>query len=45
MEHFGTEVAEVKEAELKVAHQLIDALADKFEPERSMTLTRRTFAN
>jgi DNA end-binding protein Ku len=34
MENFGTEGMEVKEAELKVAHQLIDALADKFEPER-----------
>jgi DNA end-binding protein Ku len=34
MENFGTDKVEVKEAELKVAHQLIDALADKFEPER-----------
>jgi DNA end-binding protein Ku len=34
MESFGTESIEVKETELKVAHQLITALADKFEPER-----------
>jgi DNA end-binding protein Ku len=34
MEHFGTDAVEIKEAELKVAHQLIDALADKFDPER-----------
>ena len=34
MEHFGGEAVEVKETELKVAHQLIEALADKFEPER-----------
>jgi DNA end-binding protein Ku len=34
MESFGAETIEVKETELKVAHQLIDALADKFEPER-----------
>jgi DNA end-binding protein Ku len=34
MENFGTEAVEVKETELKVAHQLIEALADKFEPER-----------
>jgi DNA end-binding protein Ku len=33
MEHFGPAV-EVKETELKVAHQLIEALAAKFEPER-----------
>jgi DNA end-binding protein Ku len=34
METFGTESVEVKDTELKVAHQLIDALADKFDPER-----------
>jgi len=34
MENFGTDTVEVKETELRVAHQLIDALADKFEPER-----------
>jgi DNA end-binding protein Ku len=34
MENFGTDSIEVKDAELKVAHQLISALADKFEPER-----------
>jgi DNA end-binding protein Ku len=34
MEHFGGEAVDVKETELKVAHQLIEALADKFEPER-----------
>jgi DNA end-binding protein Ku len=34
MEHFGSAAVEVKEAELKVAHQLIEALAEKFEPER-----------
>lgn len=35
MEHLGGGAeSEVKEAELKVAHQLIEALADKFEPER-----------
>jgi DNA end-binding protein Ku len=34
MENFGTEAVEVKDTELKVAHQLIEALADKFEPER-----------
>jgi DNA end-binding protein Ku len=34
MEHFGTEAVDVKDTELKVAHQLIEALADKFEPER-----------
>jgi DNA end-binding protein Ku len=34
MQSFGSESVEVKEAELKVAHQLIEALADRFEPER-----------
>ena len=34
MEHFGSATVEVKEAELKVAHQLIEALAGKFDPER-----------
>jgi DNA end-binding protein Ku len=34
MESFGGESVEVKEAELKVAHQLIEALADRFEPQR-----------
>lgn len=35
MENFGGGAeAEVKEAELKVAHQLIEALAEKFDPER-----------
>ncbi|HYE24983.1 MAG TPA: Ku protein [Clostridia bacterium] len=31
---FGEERADLKEGELKVANQLIEALADKFEPER-----------
>lgn len=34
VEGFGETHGELKEAELKVAQQLIEALADKFEPER-----------
>jgi DNA end-binding protein Ku len=34
MESFGTEGVEIREAELKIANQLIEALADKFEPTR-----------
>jgi DNA end-binding protein Ku len=34
MESFKTEGAEIREAELKIANQLIEALADKFEPTR-----------
>ncbi len=34
MEDTGTESVELKEAEIKIAHQLIEALAGKFEPEK-----------
>lgn len=34
MESFGTENIELKDAEVKVAHQLIEALATEFEPEK-----------
>lgn len=34
MEDFGTKGVELKAAEVKVAHQLIEALASKFEPEK-----------
>jgi DNA end-binding protein Ku len=34
MEDTGTENVELKEAEVKIAHQLIEALAAKFEPEK-----------
>jgi DNA end-binding protein Ku len=34
MESFETEGIEIREAELKIANQLIEALADKFEPTR-----------
>ncbi len=34
MEETGTENVELKEAEIKIAHQLIEALAAKFEPEK-----------
>jgi DNA end-binding protein Ku len=34
VEGFGEHKAELKEAELKVANQLIEALTDKFDPER-----------
>ena len=34
MESFGTESVEIKETELKVAHQLIQALEDRFDPAR-----------
>ncbi len=34
LEHFGEEHAELKEAEVKIAHQLIEALAAPFEPEK-----------
>lgn len=34
LENFGRPDVELKEAEVKVAHQLIEALADKFEPEK-----------
>jgi len=34
MESFGTEGIELKEAEVKVAHQLIEALAADFDPEK-----------
>ncbi len=34
IESFGRPDVDVKEAEVKVAHQLIEALADKFEPEK-----------
>ena len=33
-EDFGADKVEIREAELKVANQLIEALADKFEPSR-----------
>lgn len=34
MESFGTEGVELKEAEVKVAHQLIEALAAEFDPSK-----------
>jgi DNA end-binding protein Ku len=34
VEGFGAPDVELKEAELKVAHQLIDALADRWDPEK-----------
>jgi DNA end-binding protein Ku len=34
LENFGRPEVELKEAEVKVAHQLIEALAGKFEPEK-----------
>lgn len=34
MENFGSDKVELREAELKVAHQLIEALAGDFEPEK-----------
>lgn len=34
VEGFGEERADLKEGEMKVAHQLIEALADKFDPDR-----------
>ncbi len=34
MENFGTENTELKEAEVKIAHQLINALAAEWEPEK-----------
>ena len=34
LESFGPLDVELKDAEVKVAHQLIEALADKFEPEK-----------
>jgi len=34
LESFGRPDVELKEAEVKIAHQLIDALAGKFEPEK-----------
>ena len=34
MEDTGTENVELKEAEVKIAHQLIEALAAKFDPEK-----------
>ena len=34
MESFGTESVEIREAELKIANQLIEALADSFDPTR-----------
>ncbi|MGA2988876.1 MAG: Ku protein [Candidatus Korobacteraceae bacterium] len=34
MESFGAEAGEIREAELKIANQLIEALAGKFEPSR-----------
>ncbi len=34
VEGFGAPDVELKEAEVKVAHQLIDALADKWDPEK-----------
>src|SRR5271167_185700 len=34
VESFGRPEVELKEAEVKIAHQLIDALAGKFEPEK-----------
>jgi DNA end-binding protein Ku len=34
MENFGTEGIELKDAEVKIAHQLIEALAADFDPEK-----------
>jgi DNA end-binding protein Ku len=34
LDNFGPVDVEVKDAEIKVAHQLIEALADKFDPEK-----------
>ena len=34
MESFGAPDVEIKEGELKVAHQLIEALADEWDPEK-----------
>jgi Uncharacterized conserved protein len=34
VESFGAPDVQVKEAEIKVAHQLIEALADKWDPEK-----------
>src|SRR5262249_55002828 len=34
MDSFGTEGIELKDAEVKVAHQLIEALATEFDPEK-----------
>ena len=34
LENFGRPEVEVKDAEVKIAHQLIEALAGKFEPEK-----------
>lgn len=34
MENFGTDGIELKDAELKIAHQLIEALAADFQPEK-----------
>ena len=34
MENFGRPDVELKDAEVKIAHQLIEALAGKFEPEK-----------
>jgi DNA end-binding protein Ku len=34
VESFGTPDVEIKEAEIKVAHQLIEALADEWDPEK-----------
>jgi DNA end-binding protein Ku len=34
VESFGPPEVEIKEAEIKVAHQLIEALADEWDPEK-----------
>jgi DNA end-binding protein Ku len=34
LEHFGEEKVEVKEGEIKIAHQLIQALQGKFQPQK-----------
>jgi len=34
VESFGAPDIEIKEAELKIAHQLIEALADEWDPEK-----------
>jgi len=34
LENFGRPEVDLKEAEVKIAHQLIEALAGKFEPEK-----------
>src|SRR5437879_10532484 len=34
VEDFGTSNIDLKDAEVKVAHQLIEALADKFDPKK-----------